>query len=151
EFEVATIKPSEPGPGGGILVNRSGLLTTRNTTLAGLIKFAYGLHEKQVIGGQSWMESDRYDITAKPDKEGIPNHEQVTTMMQKLLADRFQLKFHREQKELSVYAITVTRTGAKLTKSDSNSPLPGIGGPPQNFSARNATIGEVASLALTNM
>jgi len=38
-------------------------------------------------------------------------------MIQKLLADRFQLKFHFEKKELSVYAITIAKTAAKITKS----------------------------------
>ena len=50
----------------------------------------------------------------------MPSVTQMKMMIQKLLADRFQLTFHRDKKELSVYAITVGKTGAKLTKSESD-------------------------------
>jgi hypothetical protein len=59
EFEVATIKPSDPSkPGWALVVNRSGMLNTHNTTFADLIKFAYDLHPKQVIGAPSWFDTD---------------------------------------------------------------------------------------------
>jgi len=119
-FEVATIKPSKPDvPGVGFRLN--GLnFSTLNTTLSNLITFAYGLHARQIIGAPEWSEHDKYDISGKPDGEGAPSADQWKIMLQKLLADRFQLKFHRDQKELSVYAITVAKTGPKMTKSDSD-------------------------------
>jgi bla regulator protein blaR1 len=40
--------------------------------------------------------------------------------MQKLLADRFKLAFHRDRRELSVYAFTVAKSGPKMTKNDSD-------------------------------
>jgi len=72
-------------------------------------------------------------------------------MVQKLLADRFTLTFHREKKDLSVYAITVLKTGAKITKSQSDpNSLPGLifGGaaPGTSFNVRNATLSEVAGV-----
>ena len=74
EFEVATIKPSDPNqPGWGITVNPSGVLRTRNTTLNDLIKFAYDMHPKQVVGAPAWADSDKFDIAAKPDKPGMPS------------------------------------------------------------------------------
>ncbi len=149
-FEVATIKPSNPDrPGQSILVGRGGgnLFTTTNTTLSDLVKFAYGVHLKQVTGGPAWTEADRFDISGKPDRAGIPNLAQLRTMVQKLLAERFQLTFHREQKELSVYAITVAKTGLKLTKTEGAAGnLPGFGGRgPGNIVVRNATMVEFAS------
>ncbi|HVO96575.1 MAG TPA: TIGR03435 family protein [Bryobacteraceae bacterium] len=152
EVEVATIKPSKPDERFSILVNRSGILTTTDTSLSDLIKFAYDLHPRQITGGPSWAESEKFDITAKADLPGIPNGRQLKMMMQKLLADRFQLTFHREKKDLSVYAITVTKTGSKMTRNDNNpSGLPGFGGGPRGLMVRNATIEEFAHMMQANI
>ncbi|MBZ5634141.1 MAG: TIGR03435 family protein [Acidobacteriia bacterium] len=147
-FEVATIKPSNPDtPGQSILVGRGGtnLFTTTNTTLNDLITFAYGVHLRQVTGGPGWLETEKYDITAKPDQAGIPNATQVRTMLQKLLAERFHLTFHRDKKELAAYTITVAKTGPKLAKNETGGMLPGFGGRgPGNIAVRNSTMEEFA-------
>jgi uncharacterized protein (TIGR03435 family) len=126
-FEVASIKPSNPeAQGKGFRVNGRQFFTM-NTSLSDLITFAYGLHARQIVGGPAWLESDKYDLVAKPEGEGQPNDKQWKTMIQKLLADRFQLTFHRDKKELSVYAIEVAKTGSKLTKSEGDpNGLPGL-------------------------
>ena len=150
-FEVATIKPSDPARPGKLFTVRGQEVITINTTLSDLITMAYDLHVKQITGAPAWLESEKYDITGKPEIPGQPNIAQLKIMIQKLLADRFQLKFHREKKELSVYAITVAKTGEKVTKSQSDpNALPGLffGRAPagMNFNVRNATIAEVASV-----
>jgi len=149
EFEVATIKPSNPDqPGWGINVNASGMFTTRNTTLSDLVKFAYDIHPKQVVGAPKWFDSDKFDLTAKPDKPGIPSVKQMKVMLQKLLGDRFSLTFNKEKRELSAYAITVAKGGEKIQKAQNgNIPVPGFGGMPQGgFNVRNATMAEFASV-----
>jgi uncharacterized protein (TIGR03435 family) len=149
EFEVATIKPSDPSrPGWGITVNGSGILTTRNTTLNDLIKFAYDAHPKQVVGAPAWADSDKFDIEAKPDKAGMPSVKQMKMMMQKLLTDRFALTYHKDSKELTAYTITPAKGGVKIKKeADSTIPVPGFGGPPlRGFNVRNATLAEFASV-----
>jgi uncharacterized protein (TIGR03435 family) len=74
------------------------------------------------------METDRYDILAKPDAEGVPNVTQLRTMVQKLLAERFGLVLHREKKELSAYVMTVDKAGVKMAKVEGNrGNLPGFG------------------------
>ncbi len=149
EFEVATVKPSDPNrPGWGINVDRSGQLHTLNTNLSDLIKFAYDVHPKQIVGAPAWVYSEKFDILAKPDVPGMPSVNQMKAMFQKLLADRFNLKFHREKKELSVYAITVAKGGEKIKKEENSTlPIPGFGGRPQNgFNVRNGTIAEFASV-----
>src|SRR5581483_2654514 len=111
EFEVATIKPSDPNrPGWGITVNPSGVFRTLNTTFNDLIKFAYDVHPKQVAGAPAWADSEKFDIEAKPDKGGMPSVIQMKAMLQKLLVDRFALMSHKEKRELSAYAITVVKT-----------------------------------------
>src|SRR5439155_18190325 len=99
-FEVATIKPSnpdQPGMGFGVQGRR---FSTLNTTVGNLIAFAYGLQPRQILDGPAWMNSDKFDLTAQPDAEGQPNDKQWKLMLQKLLADRFKLSFHRDKKEL---------------------------------------------------
>jgi uncharacterized protein (TIGR03435 family) len=127
-FEVATIKPGKPGtPGKAVTMRGPRQFVTINTSLNDLITFAYGIHVKQITGGPAWLDTDLYDILAEPEAEGAPNRKQLEGMLQRLLADRFKLTFHRDKKELSVYAIAVGKGGPKLTKSagDPNG-LPGL-------------------------
>jgi uncharacterized protein (TIGR03435 family) len=116
-FEVATIKPSDPNKPGKNFGFRGDRFVTFNTNVNDLIAFAYSLHAKQIIDAPPWFATDLYDIEAKPDTEGRPNHKQMGIMLQKLLADRFKLTFHRDKRELSVYVITVASGGPKMTKS----------------------------------
>lgn len=130
-FEVATIKPGDPNAYGvsmGVGRNGGNLFTAAHITLRELIVFAYGVHPSQVTGGPAWMNSEKFDITAKPDQPGIPNGTQVRAMVQKLLVDRFQLAFHREQKEIAAYQLGVGKTGAKLSKSESTQTGVGFSG-----------------------
>jgi uncharacterized protein (TIGR03435 family) len=150
QFEVSTIKPSKPDERWSLLVNRSGMMNTTNTSLADLIKFAYDLHEKQIAGGPAWMETDKFDVTGKPDTEGIPNPTQLKMMVQKMLAERFELSFHREQRELSVYAITIAKGGHKLKPSESKSNLPGYGRSPRGMIVGNSTITQWAAILGAN-
>jgi uncharacterized protein (TIGR03435 family) len=117
-FEVATIKPSV-SDARGLRIGWTGRnFHTLNTSLSYMIEWAYGIHSTQLTGGPGWTETDRYDLAAIPDLPGVPNDQQSKTMLQKLLADRFQLTFHHEKKELTVFAITVAKTGLKLTPSE---------------------------------
>lgn len=149
EFEVATIKPSDPNQRGwGINVNGSGMLITRNTTLADLIKFAYDLHPKQVMGAPAWFDADRFDLSCKPNTPGMPTVTQMKVMLQKLLVERFSITSHDDKRELTAYTITVAKGGAKIQKEENvKLPLPGFGGLPQRgFNVRNATLTEFASV-----
>jgi uncharacterized protein (TIGR03435 family) len=146
-FEVATIKPSRPNVPGKVFTMRGKEVLTVNTSVNDMIVFAYGLHPRQIVGGPSWMETDKFDITGQPDAAGRPNLPQFKIMVQKLLADRFQLTFHRDKKELSAYAITVTKSGPKLNKSEAGGNLPTLGFPKLGMlPARNATIEEFAQI-----
>jgi len=101
-FDVATIKPGEPGRQGKLIGFRGRHFNAMNFNVNDLISFAYGLHTEQIVGAPAWFATDLYDIDGVPDIEGIPSQKQQNIMLQKLLADRFQLKFHHEQKELPV-------------------------------------------------
>ena len=119
-FDVATIKPHPlDGPYTGFrLVNIQGeRYSARNVSLVDLTKFAYSMQLNQLIGLPSWAGESRYDISAIMQPAGHPNGDQIRTMLRKLLADRFQLTFHREQRVLPVYTLTVVKSGLKATVS----------------------------------
>lgn len=75
------------------------------------IRIAYKVKNYQVTG-PDYLESQRFDIDAKLPAGSTK--EQVPEMLQNLLADRFQLKFHNESKEFPVYALEVAPGGTKL-------------------------------------
>jgi uncharacterized protein (TIGR03435 family) len=126
-FEVATIKPSDPNvPGDWFRVNGRNF-STHNISLAGLIKFAYGVHGKQILNAPDWMDHDTYDIAAVPDGEGQPSDKQWKGMLQKLMAERFKLTFHQDKRELAVFALTVGKDGPKnMVENTGGGSLPGM-------------------------
>jgi uncharacterized protein (TIGR03435 family) len=126
-FEVATIKPSAPDEQGKYFTVRGGQFVTANTTLMDLIKFAYGVQDKQVANLPDWASSQKFDMTGKPDIPGMPNPQQLRNMVQRVLADRFQLKFHEDKKEMSAYVLFVAKGGQKMEKAPADAgALPGL-------------------------
>lgn len=117
-FDVATVKPSKPDARGKLFTFRGTHLLTFNTNMNDLVCFAYGLHTKQILGAPDWFGNMQFDIDGVPDVPGRPSHSQMQLLVQKILADRFALKFHKELRELSVYIITVASAEPKMEKSD---------------------------------
>jgi len=146
-FEVATIKPAKPTPDGKNFDFEGRHLTAVDIDVNDLISLAYGLHTRQIVGAPEWFSSDLFDIDGIPDVPGEPNEKQMGILFQKLLAERFALKFHHEQRELSVFALTVDKGGPKMTLSaarkddaddDFNFTRPG------NLTVRNMTMSDFA-------
>jgi uncharacterized protein (TIGR03435 family) len=115
-FEVASVKPAAPRTGRGGRTTVSGdRFAYANSTLANLVARACLVKTYQ-IEGPSWIRTERYDVVAKaPDN--TPK-EQVPLMLQSLLAERFQLKLHRELKETAVYALIPGKGQPKFQKSE---------------------------------
>ena len=119
-FEVASITPCKPGTpeppmehtGMAQFTSPGGRFTARATTVKFLLEWAYGIQTSQHSGGPDWIGTDRYDIVAKA--EGNATDDQMKVMVQTLLADRFQLKLHHEQKEISAYVLSVGKNAPKL-------------------------------------
>jgi|SRR5579863_715088 len=114
-FDVASVKISQRQVGkddqGEVATGPAGL-SGRNVTLKNLIVEAYGLQPHQVFGGPAWLDSSEYDVEAKA---GAPaSKEQLDLMLRTMLADRFQLKFHRDTKELQVYELVAGKNGPNL-------------------------------------
>jgi uncharacterized protein (TIGR03435 family) len=119
QFEVATVKPSDPAQCCARWWQADGRrFSTHNSNLRWLILWAYGLNDKQLVGAPSWMDEQRYDVSGVIDGTKAPDDVQWKSAMQRLLEDRFQLKFHHETREMAAFALTVAKGGPKLTKSD---------------------------------
>jgi uncharacterized protein (TIGR03435 family) len=139
-FEVATIKPNTSAELRiAILAQPGGRFIATGVSLRLLMGYAYGVRDFQISGGPSWVPSDRWDITARAEEGSIPpgprdpnTPDPLALRTQSLLEDRFQLKFHRETKELPVYELTVAKGGTKLHLSEDQNPLrpPERGDPP---------------------
>jgi uncharacterized protein (TIGR03435 family) len=146
-FEVVTIKPGQPGRVGKGIGFNGHQFRAINMNVNDLLGFAYSVQAKQILGAPAWFDSDLYDIDGVPDVEGRPSQKQIGIMLQKLLADRFQLVFHRDKKELSVYAVEVGKGGPKMTKTASapNDP-PGFGFRKLgDLTVRNLTMADFAT------
>jgi uncharacterized protein (TIGR03435 family) len=112
-FEVATVKPSRGNETSvGFKVGR---FRGDNATVADLIKFAYKVRDRQVDGGPTWMNEDRFDIAAETDTPGQPSRDQQRSMVRKMLADRFELQVQVVQRLFPVYALTVVEKPPKVT------------------------------------
>ena len=118
-FEVATIKPVENDAKSGryLIMQGNNRFIGKNYTVKLLIAAAYSLSTKTISGGPSWIESDHYDIVAVTPGDLRPNHDEQMSMLRALLADRFKLTFHREQKDFSIYELQLAKGGPKLKPS----------------------------------
>jgi len=120
-FEVASVKLNTRGGGMVLRPQPGGRLTVENIPLRLLIQNAFDVRPFQISEGPGWIDSEHYDITAKA--EGNPPPEQVMgPMLQALLRDRFQLRVHRETKELPVFTLVPARGGPKLQESTADCP-----------------------------
>ena len=114
--EVATIKPAKPDAQGGGFIWDGREIKAINKTLANLICTVYNIQSKQIVGAPDWVFNEKFDVTAKPDMPGRPSLKQAQGMTRQLLADRFQLKFHHDKREMSAYVLTAIADPPKMTK-----------------------------------
>jgi uncharacterized protein (TIGR03435 family) len=126
-FEVASVKlAGDPkrvvngipgGAFGGFL--GGGRFSAVNVNLALVMRLAYRVRDFQISGGPGWVYTgapeDHFDIEAKAEENTDVEH--MRPMIRALLEDRFQLKIHRETKEMPIYALVVGKQGSKLHQS----------------------------------
>ena len=114
-FEAAAIRPH----GGEVTFSadpalRGSFVRGTASTLLDMITMAYGVRPDQVSGGPEWIRKDRFDMEAKVSGDMPPSPDQVRTMMQNLLGERFKLQIQRKTNQVPIYALTVDRSGTKL-------------------------------------
>jgi uncharacterized protein (TIGR03435 family) len=113
-FEVASIHPhrfagDEPSdrrvfPGGRFVATA--------TTARTLLRIAFGTDDNRMSGVPSWIDNETFDINATTAGHAeVKNPQQFQQLILSLLEDRFQLRFHREQKEGPVYWLEPDKLG----------------------------------------
>jgi uncharacterized protein (TIGR03435 family) len=117
-FEVASVKINTAGGRGGIVRMLPGNQTyiAQNAPLRLIMTVAYSVTDRQIAGGPDWIDTDRYDITAKADRRCTV--EELHGRLARLLEERFQFKIRHEKREMSIWALTVDKGGPKLTEHD---------------------------------
>ena len=142
-FTAVEVHASKPGTGqGGSGFMGAGQFMARGATLLDLIHTAYDFDAELISGGPTWLDADRFDITTK-----VPpgtTRETALLMLQSMLADRFKLAVHRQEKEMQVYALTVGKRGVRLKESAEGTPFDcdqkGFGTPLFTLTCRHMTM-----------
>lgn len=86
----------------------------RKATIMDLIRLAWGFEPDRVFGGPTWLELDRFDIAGKAPASTMP--QQIQLMLQNLLAERFKLVLHQDERPMSVFALRVGK-GPKMKEA----------------------------------
>jgi uncharacterized protein (TIGR03435 family) len=138
KYEVVSIKPDKSeydatGRSNGAGSTRDEFIA-KNVTLDTLVGAAYGIrHAEQLSGGPGWVysEKDKYDLEAKMDKSVADELQKLSRdertairqqMLQEVLATRFNLKVHHENRELPVYFLEIAKSGSKLKDGKPDDP-----------------------------
>jgi uncharacterized protein (TIGR03435 family) len=150
-FEVAAVKAHEGPLNAMYTFSSSGPRATyQGYTVTYLIMEAFKLKGYRVSLGLSppdWYSSVYYDIFAKAEGDAPLSRNDFRPMMQSLLAERFHLRFHREQKEMPVYALVVGKNGPKFRESAPDAVFHanhGVNGRLQNLVATKFTMDMLA-------
>jgi uncharacterized protein (TIGR03435 family) len=130
-YEVVSIHPAKQSNGMSWRTADDGF-STSGASVRSLLLNAFGLiTSDQIVGLPAWGENEQFDLEAKMDSDTsdalkkLPRkekEERYHQMLQAMLADRFHLKFHRDTKEIPVYALVVAKNGAKLKESAPDTP-----------------------------
>jgi uncharacterized protein (TIGR03435 family) len=117
-FEVASVKPVDPpaGPHVVSLIVNHGRLNIEAAELRQIVGLAYAIQRVRVQGGPGWADSDQFDIVAKAESPDATRDE-IRSMLQTLLAERFKLIVHRETKQVPAYSLVLAKSGSKLKES----------------------------------
>jgi uncharacterized protein (TIGR03435 family) len=125
EFEVVSVRPNHSGAEQMNIMSppMSNGVTITNMPLVNILQWACGITmSDQIVGLPGWATEDRYDIAAKVANEDVTAFRKVVDpiqrapMLQKILVERFNLKFHNQAKDLTVYALLVARGGVRMTE-----------------------------------
>jgi uncharacterized protein (TIGR03435 family) len=174
EFEVASVKPSPSDSRGGVAGGCHGIdskygpsqtsppplgrCVITEARLGHLINIAYDLRSTGLIkGGPDWVAGgvERFNVEAKAEDPKTATEQQLLTMLQNLLVDRFQLKFHRESVEMAGFGLVVAKNGPKFKESNAEeagtvfggeSPGKPMRGRPVSLKARKYSMEMLANL-----
>jgi uncharacterized protein (TIGR03435 family) len=129
-FDAASILQSNPNDRGSCgQYLPGGKFNVTNCPLVYVIEKLYGLREFQVANAPKWIsEGNESTYTIRARVADSVSKEQLRLMAEQLLADRFQLKFHRELRPIPVYILGVAKSGSKLHLAADDGTARGSGG-----------------------
>jgi uncharacterized protein (TIGR03435 family) len=120
-WEVATVKASNPNDMRGQLIDFRGRhVMLLDTTVEQFLLLGYSVQQSQLPNLPGWAKTTRWDVDGVPNVEGLPSLPQVQGLIRKILAERFGLPLHHEQRELPVFALTLAKGGPKLVANTSD-------------------------------
>lgn len=111
---------------GGVL--RGGRYEVRSATMVDLVRLAYGVEVDRILGGPAWLETDRFDVLATAPAGATADSAKL--MLQALLADRFGLVVHPDERPLPVYVLTMGKGNKMKASADSAGGCQGTQQPP---------------------
>jgi uncharacterized protein (TIGR03435 family) len=116
-FEVATVRvaPADTDPGTGVW-SRPGIgrFAASHVSFARLIQLAYGIGDSQIANKPGWMDTNLYDVDAKPEAGVSLTREELKPCLQELLQERFHLVAHMETRSGRGYALVVAQGSTHL-------------------------------------
>jgi len=156
-FEVATIKLNTSGSGSSSSNFGGGdRFIASNVTIKNLLQYsAFHISGLRIVGGPKWLDSAHFDIEAKLDPAeaqrlgALPRSVktlQFQALFQRLLADRFQLKTHWEEREQPVYALSIAKGGSKLNTAADTQHGSGSSSGNDRVQGTNVTLTQVAEI-----
>lgn len=117
-FDVASVKPTPADERRGIVhpmaANQG--YEVIGAPLRTIMTVAYTVTDRQISGGPDWVNTDRWNIEAKAERQGTSD--ELHDALARLLEDRFQLKLRREVRELPAYVLTVEKKGVRMPLHD---------------------------------
>ena len=113
-FDVASIKRAAPASADGIVDVFPGRLWVPNGSVRSMVVAAYGINREQLAELPDWGVRDRFAVTATFPPGTKPTQAEVMVMLRNLLADRFALVTHFEDRPAAVYALVVARKDGRL-------------------------------------
>jgi len=117
-FEVATVRPAPPQADpntGSWSPPGKGRFTATHVSLALLLQLAYGVDDSQIANKPDWLETNLYDIVAKPEDGLSLTRDELRPRLQNLLQQRFHLVAHTETRSIRGYALVIAKGGPRLT------------------------------------
>lgn len=117
-FEVASVRPAPPEADpktGSWSIPSTGRFTATHVSLALLLQLAYDIDRSQIANGPGWLDTNLYDIAAKPEDGVHLTRDELRPRLQDLLQQRFHLIAHTEARPVSGYALVVAKDGPRLT------------------------------------
>lgn len=127
QFDVVSIKPTPSSDDKTLVQQFPDTTSFHGAPVRIVLRTAFGVEDDHIIGAPSWVSTNRYDIDAKVAPEDAPKLDNLkagdrNAMLIPLLTERFNLKYHHETRDLSMYALTVANGGPRLTKGDPDPP-----------------------------